>query len=159
MAERGWQAGAVPEPSVPPVPSGSGDALVVTRSVRIPRHELEVSFGPSGGPGGQHANRSHTRVELRFDVASSSAFGAGQRARVMERLGAEIRIVADDERSQLRNRALAERRLVERLQAALHVAPTRRATKPTRASKQRRLAAKQRRGDVKRQRARPPRDD
>ena len=135
------------------------DDLVVTRSVRIPRSELEVTFSASGGPGGQHANRSNTRVELRFDVATSSAFGPGQRQRVIDRLGPEVRVVADDERSQLRNRALAERRLVERLQAALHVEPPRRPTKPSRSSQRRRVDSKQRRGEVKRSRARPSRDD
>ena len=140
-------------------PPARDDDLVVTRSVRIPRHELEVSFSASGGPGGQHANRSHTRVELRFDVASSAAFGPAQRQRVLDRLGAEVRIVADDERSQLRNRALAERRLVERLQGALHVERPRRPTRPTKGSKERRIASKQRRGEVKRGRSRPSRDD
>lgn len=135
------------------------DDLIVTRSVRIPRHELEVSFSASGGPGGQHANRSNTRVELRFDVVASAAFGPGQRQRVIDRLGAEIRIVADDERSQLRNRALAERRLVDKLQAALHVERPRRPTKPSRASQQRRVAGKQRRGEIKKNRSRPSRDD
>jgi ribosome-associated protein len=140
-------------------PPARDDDLEVTRSVRIPRHELEVSFSASGGPGGQHANRSNTRVELRFDVAASAAFGPGQRQRVIDRLGAEIRIVADDERSQLRNRALAERRLVERLQGALHVERPRRPTRPTKGSKDRRIASKQRRGEVKRGRSRPTRDD
>lgn len=135
------------------------DDLIVTRSVRIPRHELEVSFSASGGPGGQHANRSNTRVELRFDVVGSAAFGPGQRQRVIDRLGPEIRIVADDERSQLRNRALAERRLVDKLQAALHVERTRRPTKPSRAAKARRVDSKQRRGEIKKNRARPSRDD
>ena len=137
---------------------GRVDDLIVTRSVRVPRHELEVSFSASGGPGGQHANRSNTRVELRFDVARSTAFGPGQRQRVIDRIGSEIRIVADDERSQLRNRALAERRLVERLQAALHVERPRRPTRPTKGSQQRRIASKQRRGEIKRA-ARPARDD
>ena len=131
------------------------DVVAVTRSVRIPRHELQVSFSPSGGPGGQHANRSHTRVELRLDLESSSAFGPVQRQRVIDRLGPEIRIVVDDERSQTRNRALAEQRLVERLREALHVDPPRRATKPTRASKERRIADKQRRGQVKQSRRKP----
>ena len=135
------------------------DDLIVTRSVRIPRHELQVSFSASGGPGGQHANRSNTRVELRFDVEGSTAFGPGQRQRVLDRLGPEVRIVADDERSQLRNRVLAERRLVERLQGALHVERPRRPTKPSRASKARRVDAKQRRGEIKRGRSRPTRDD
>jgi ribosome-associated protein len=135
------------------------DDLIVTRSVRIPRHEIQVSFSTSGGPGGQHANRSATRVELRLDLERSAAFGPGQRARVIDRLGPELRVVADDERSQLRNRALAEERLVARLQSALHVDRPRRATKPTKGSQRRRVDAKQRRGEVKRQRRRPTRDD
>ena len=83
------------------------DRLVVTDSVRIPRHELTVSFSASGGPGGQHANKAATRAELSFDVESSSAFSDAQRARVLSKLGPIVRVVADDERSQLRNRALA----------------------------------------------------
>jgi ribosome-associated protein len=138
---------------------GMPDELVVTRSVRIPRSELDVSFSASGGPGGQHANRSNTRVELRFDVEASTAFGPGQRQRVIDRLGAEIRVVADDERSQLRNRSLAEQRLVERLQAALHVERPRRPTRPSRAAKARRVDAKQQRGQIKRNRQRPSGDD
>ena len=128
---------------------------MVTRSVRIPRNELQVSFSTSGGPGGQHANRSHTRVELRLDLEASSAFGPVQRQRVIDRLGPEIRVVVDEERSQTRNRGIAEQRLVERLREALHVDPPRRPTKPTRASKQRRLASKQRRSDIKTTRRRP----
>ena len=135
------------------------DDLIVTRSVRIPRHELQVSFSASGGPGGQHANKTATRVELRFDVVRSSAFGPGQRARVIERLGDEVRVVVDDERSQLRNRALAEERLVARLQTALHVERPRRPTKPTKGSKDRRIKAKQQRGQIKQQRRRPGADD
>ncbi len=135
------------------------DDLVVTRSVRIPRHELRESFSASGGPGGQHANKAATRVELRLDLEHSAAFGPGQRQRVMERLGAEVRVVVDDERSQLRNRQLAEERLVARLQSALHVEATRRPTRPTKGSKRRRLDEKSRRGEVKRQRRRPRPDD
>jgi ribosome-associated protein len=131
------------------------DPLVVTRSVRIPRHELLVTYSTSGGPGGQHANRSHTRVELRFDVESSTAFGPVQRQRVIDRLGPEIRVVVDDERSQLRNRALAEQRLAERLREALHVDPPRRATKPSRSSQERRISSKQRRGQLKQTRRKP----
>jgi ribosome-associated protein len=135
------------------------DDLVVTRSVRIPRSELDVSFTASGGPGGQHANRSNTRVDLRFDVAASSAFSEAQRARVIDRLGEEVRVVVDDERSQTRNRALAEERLVARLQSALHVDRPRKRTKPTRGSQRRRMDAKSRRGEIKRQRRRPRMDD
>jgi ribosome-associated protein len=135
------------------------DDLIVTRSVRIPRNQLQVSFSASGGPGGQHANKSATRVELRFDIANSQAFSEAQRVRVIERLGDEVRVVVDDERSQLRNRALAEERLVARLQSALHVERQRRATRPTKGSKDRRLKAKQHRGQIKQQRKRPNRDD
>jgi ribosome-associated protein len=135
------------------------DHLVVTRSVRVPRSELQVSFAASGGPGGQHANRSNTRVDLRFDVGASTAFSDAQRSRVIERLGSEVRVVVDDERSQMRNRALAEERLVARLQSALHVERPRRATKPTKSSQRRRMDAKTKRGDVKRQRRKPSHDD
>lgn len=135
------------------------DDLIVTSTVRIPRAELQVSFTASGGPGGQHANRSNTRVDLRFDVATSTAFSEAQRTRVLERLGSEVRVVADDERSQTRNRALAEQRLVARLQSALHVERPRRRTRPTKGSQRRRMDAKSRRGEIKRQRRRPGRDD
>lgn len=135
------------------------DDLIVTGAVRIPRSELQVTFSPSGGPGGQHANRSHTRVELRFDVAASRSLDPGARQRLLDRLGTEVRIVVDDERSQVRNRALAEQRLAERLRGALRVPRTRRPTRPTRASKGRRLAAKSRRSETKRLRRRPGRDD
>jgi len=131
---------------------------MVTRSVRVPRSELRVSFTASGGPGGQHANRSNTRVELRFDVADSVAFSEAQRARVIERLGPEVRLVVDDERSQMRNRVLAEERLVARLRSALHVDAPRRATRPTKGSQRRRMDAKSRRGEVKRSRQRPTAD-
>jgi ribosome-associated protein len=133
----------------------SDDRLVVTDSVRIPRHEIEVRFSASGGPGGQHANKTATRAELTFDVESSSAFTPVQRERVVAKLGPVVRVVADDERSQLRNRALAEERLAERLRGALHVPRSRRATKPTRGSQRRRVDAKKHRGDLKRYR-RPP---
>jgi len=126
------------------------DQLRVTRSVAIPLDELEVRTGPSGGPGGQHANRSHTRVEVRFDVEGSPSLGPVQRARVVAKLGAVVRVVADDERSQARNRALAFERLAARLAAALHVDPPRRPTKPSRGAVQRRLDDKKRRSQVKR---------
>ena len=135
------------------------DDLIVTASVRIPRHEIDMSFSASGGPGGQHANKAATRVELRLDLTTSSAFSPAQRERVIERLGDEIRVVADDERSQVRNRALAEERLVARLRSALHVQRRRRATRPTRGSQERRIKEKKGRSEVKRQRRRPARDE
>lgn len=135
------------------------DRLVVTDNVRIPRHELVVTFTASGGPGGQHANKAATRVEITFDVESSVAFTETQRARVLARLGPSVRVVADDERSQLRNRALAERRLATRLRDALHVPRRRRATQPTRGSQRRRVEAKKQRGEIKRYRRPPAADD
>jgi ribosome-associated protein len=135
------------------------DRLVVTESVRIPRHELDVRFSPSGGPGGQHANKTATRAELTFDVDASAAFTEAQRERVRSKLGSTVRIVADAERSQLRNRSGAETRLVERLREALRVEPPRRSTRPTRNSQRRRVDAKKQRGELKRTRRRPPADD
>jgi ribosome-associated protein len=135
--------------------AASDDRLVVTDSVRIPRHELDVTFSSSGGPGGQHANKAATRAELSFDVQASGAFTDAQRDRVLNKLGPVVRVVADDERSQLRNRTLAEERLAARLRGALHVPRTRRATKPTRGSQRRRVEAKKQRGETKRYR-RPP---
>ena len=92
----------------------------------IPASELSWRFSRSGGPGGQHANTSDTRVEVRFDIAGSPSLGPRQRARLQERLGDEVRVVAADERSQARNRDLALERLCERLAAALRVDPPRR---------------------------------
>ena len=134
----------------------AGD-LVVTRSLTIPAAELRWRFTRSGGPGGQHANTADTRAEVRFDVAGSPSLGPRQRARLLERLGPEVRVVADDERSQARNRSLAMERLAGRLAAALHVERPRRPTRPTKASKTRRLDAKRRQSERKRMR-RPPED-
>ena len=135
------------------------DRLVVTDAVRIPRYELVTSFSASGGPGGQHANKAATRVELTFDVTTSSAFTEAQRERVIAKLGETVRVVADDERSQIRNRALAEERLAGKLRGSLQVQRRRRATKPTRGSQRRRLQAKTERSEVKRQRKRPGFDE
>jgi ribosome-associated protein len=131
------------------------DVLRVSGSCVIPMSEIEWRFSPSGGPGGQHANRSNTRAEARFDVAGSPSLGPRQRARLLERLGDVVRVVADDERSQSRNRALALERLRSRLAEGLRQPKPRRATAPTKGSEQRRLDAKRRRSEVKRQRARP----
>jgi ribosome-associated protein len=135
------------------------DRLVVSDSVRIPRHELVVHFSASGGPGGQHANKAATRAEVVFDVETSSAFTDAQRTRVLARLGPTVRVVADDERSQLRNRALAEERLAAKLRGALHVPRRRRPTQPTRGSQRRRVEAKKQRGETKRFRRPPAIDD
>ncbi len=134
------------------------DDLEVRKGLVIPAGELQERFMASGGPGGQHANRSNTRVELRFDVASSQALGDTQRARILERLGPEVRVVVDEERSQRRNREIARQRLAARLSSALRRDAPRRATKPSKAAKARRLEDKKRRSEVKQQRQRPPPD-
>ena len=134
------------------------DDLVVSRGVRIPRSELQVSFSASGGPGGQHANKAATRVELVLDLEATTGLLPVQRERVVEKLGPVLRVVVDDERSQLRNRAIAEERLVGRLAAALHVEAPRRPTKPSRGAKQRRLAGKKQRSEIKANRRRPGHD-
>jgi len=123
--------------------------LVVSRSCVIPPDELEWRFSGSGGPGGQHANTSNTRAEVRFDVGASRALGPRQRARLTERLGPVVRVVASDERSQARNRDLALERLAQRLAEALRVEKPRRLSTPTPGSKERRLADKRRRSSLK----------
>jgi ribosome-associated protein len=134
-----------------------GESIRVTRSVSIPRSEIELRFSRSSGPGGQHAQKSDTRVEATFDVEASSALSDVQKRRVVARAGPILRAVAQDERSQWRNRELATTRLVESLREALRVPRRRRPTKPTPQSRERRLEQKRRRGEVKRLR-RPPRE-
>jgi ribosome-associated protein len=142
--------------TVGPVPAGTH--LTVSRSCRIPLDELEWRFSASGGPGGQHANTSNTKAEVRFDVAESPSLGPRQRARLLERVGPLVRVVASDERSQARNRDLARQRLAERLAAALRVDAPRRPTRPSRASVERRLTDKRRRAERKASRRQPPTD-
>jgi ribosome-associated protein len=127
--------------------------LRVSRTLSIPLGELSWRAGPSGGPGGQHANKTSSRVVLTFDVAGSPSLGPRQRARLLERLGPVVRVTAGDERSQARNRDIALQRLGHKLAAALATSPVRRETKPTTASRERRLTAKHRRSEVKRRRA------
>ena len=131
------------------------DPIQVTRSVSIPRSEIDFRFSRSSGPGGQHAQKSDTRVEASFDVEASSALSEAQKRRVVAKAGPVLRAVAQDERSQWRNRELATERLVESLRQALKVERRRRPTKPTKASRERRLDQKRRRSDTKRLR-RPP---
>jgi ribosome-associated protein len=135
------------------------DALHPTRSVRIPLDELVVRASRSSGPGGQHANVTASRIEVAFDVAASGALTEDQKRRIIGRCGPVVRAIAQDARSQTRNRELALRRLEERLAKALHVPRARRPTKPTKASGQRRLEAKAQRGSVKRARRRPSGED
>jgi ribosome-associated protein len=134
------------------------EVVRVTQSLRIPLSELQFRFSPSGGPGGQHANKVATRVELRFDVEGSPSLGPYQRSRLLEKLGPEVRVVVDEERSQLRNRQLAVERLRERLVSALHIEKARRPTRPSKGAKERRLAEKRRLSERKRSR-RPGFDD
>ncbi|MGH9244378.1 MAG: alternative ribosome rescue aminoacyl-tRNA hydrolase ArfB [Acidimicrobiales bacterium] len=129
--------------------------LRITRSLAIPRAELGWRFSRSGGPGGQHANTADTRVEVRFDVAGSPSLGPRQRARLLERFGPELRVVASDSRSQARNREVALERLADRLAEALRVETARRPTRPTKAAAERRLAGKRRRSERKADRRRP----
>jgi ribosome-associated protein len=128
----------------------SGESIQVTRSVSIPRFEIELRFSRSSGPGGQHAQKSDTRVEATFDVEASAALSDAQKRRVIAKAGPVLRAVAQDERSQWRNRELATERLVEALREALRVLRKRKPTKPSKAAKERRLEAKKRRGHVKR---------
>lgn len=136
----------------------AGD-LPVRPGLTLPAAEIQERFSTSGGPGGQHANKTATRVELRFDIAASPTLSASQRDRLTERFGDELRVVVDEERSQLRNRSIARERLAARLGAALTPVRHRRPTRPTKGSQTRRLQAKRLRGETKQARRRPSTDD
>jgi ribosome-associated protein len=133
-------------------------SLRVTARLAIPLAELTVRASRSSGPGGQHANVTASRVEASFDVLASPTLSDAQRARLLARLGPRVVAVAQDERSQSRNRELALARLGERLARGLAVPKHRRATRPTAASRERRLSAKRRATQRKRER-RPPEPD
>ena len=133
----------------------NGDSIRVTRSVVLPLSEVELQVSRSSGPGGQHAQKSETRVVAVFDVEASSALTPAQKRRVIARAGSLLRAVAQDERSQSRNRELAIERLVAALREALRVERKRVPTRPSTAARERRLEDKRRRGQVKRLR-RPP---
>jgi ribosome-associated protein len=132
-----------------------GESIRVTRTVALPLAEIELRFSRSSGPGGQHAQKTETRVEAVFDVKTSAALTDAQKRRVVARLGPVVRAVAQDERSQARNRELAVERLVEQLREALRVPRKRVPTAPTAASRERRLDEKRRRAAVKRLRRGP----
>jgi len=129
--------------------------LLLRGNVEIPLHEVQFRTSRSSGPGGQHANVTASRVEAVFDVMASSALSEDQKRRITSRLGPRVVAVAQDSRSQARNRRLAQERLQARLSAALAPPRTRRLTRPTRASAERRLSAKRRQAQRKRSR-RPP---
>jgi ribosome-associated protein len=131
----------------------------VTRDVALPLSEVDLRVSRSSGPGGQHANVTASRVEAVFDVASSRALRDDQKQRVMARCGPRLTAVAQDTRSQARNRELALERLRSRLATALAPVRTRRPTAPSTTARRRRLESKRRRGDLKRSRKRPSEND
>jgi ribosome-associated protein len=142
----------------------SENDVVINENVTIPQWELSFSFSPSGGPGGQHANRSSTRVTLFFDVANSPSLNDEQRARVKKRLASRIdqdgilQLSSQDSRSQHRNRQDVIERFQQLLAQALKRRPKRRKTRPSAAANERRLREKKRRGRLKRDRGRDWRD-
>ncbi|HSJ92685.1 MAG TPA: alternative ribosome rescue aminoacyl-tRNA hydrolase ArfB [Gaiellaceae bacterium] len=134
------------------------DELRISARLSLPLREIELRTSRSSGPGGQHAQKTETRVEAVFDVDTSETLTERQRARIRERLGPVVRAVAQDERSQARNRALALERLAATLASALRPTRRRRPTRPTAAARERRLREKRRRAQDKRLR-RPPGDE
>jgi ribosome-associated protein len=149
-------------PATPTPPSkpdeGAEKRLRVNRELTIPRAEILLRTSRSSGPGGQHANVTASRVEASFDVLASPSLSESQRTRVLARAGPRLVAVAQDERSQIRNRELALKRLAERLASALTVPRNRSPTRPTKASRERRLQAKRRGTERKRERRRPTED-
>jgi ribosome-associated protein len=135
------------------------DPIPLRGATAIPLREVEIRASRSSGPGGQHANTSSTRIEASFDVTASTALSDEEKRRVSARLGPRVVAVAQDERSQARNRELALERLARRLSGALAVGRPRRATRPTSAAIARRLTDKRRRAERKRQRRRPAREE
>jgi len=131
------------------------ESIQVTSRLAIPLEEVELRYSRSSGPGGQHAQKTETRVEAVFDVARSATLSEAQKKRLAARAGPVVRAVAQDERSQSRNRELALERLGEAIRAGVRVPRKRRPTKPTAASRERRLEGKKRRASVKRMRQRP----
>ena len=134
------------------------EGLQVNRDVRIPLDEIELRASRSSGPGGQHANVTASRIEAVFEVEASRALSAAQRQRLLDKLGPRVTAVAQDARSQARNRELALERLRTKLAEGLRRPRPRRATKPTRASRERRLEQKRRTAARKAQRRRPTDD-
>jgi ribosome-associated protein len=136
-----------------------GASLRVHKALAIPMSEITWRATTSGGPGGQHANRTLSRVEVQFEVTSSATLGPRQRARLLERYGPVVRAAAADSRSQARNRQLALERLAVKVAEGLRVDPTRRPTRPTKGSQVRRVEAKRRRSETKARRRSPTDDD
>ena len=141
-----------------PVPS-PGSTLRVHKALAIPMSEFTWRATTSGGPGGQHANRTLSRVEVQFEVANSSTLGPRQRARLLSRYGPTVRAAASESRSQSRNRQAAFERMAVKLAEGLRVDPTRRPTRPTKGSQIRRVEAKRRRSETKKGRRSPSEHD
>jgi ribosome-associated protein len=134
-------------------------SIPLSRDTAIPLSEVVVRASRSSGPGGQHANVTASRIEVSFDVAASAVLTDEQKERIIARAGPRVVAVAQDARSQMRNRELALERLRRRLVDALAVPRTRRATKPSRAARERRLTDKRRQGERKQARRRPAGED
>ena len=145
---------------LPPAPE-PGDGIVINGRLTIPKAELTYRASRAGGPGGQHVNTSSTRVELLWNPGQSTVLDDATRTRLVERLAARldgegmIRIVASENRSQLKNRQAAAERLAELVRQALVVPKKRKATKPSRGAKEARLGEKKQRSEKKAQRRRP----
>jgi ribosome-associated protein len=135
------------------------DPLHVRPGTAIPLREITVRASRSSGPGGQHANTTASRIEASFDVTASETLTDEQKRRIMARLGSRVVAVAQDERSQARNRQLALERLAHRLAGALAPRRPRRPTRPSRGSVTQRLESKRRQAQRKRDRRRPAGDE
>lgn len=129
--------------------------IEINSGLVIPDAELDYKFTTSGGPGGQHANKASTRVQISWSVADSAVLTENDRAWLTDKLGATVRVDVDQARSQARNRDLAAERLAEKVRTALVRPRRRKATKPSRGAKARRLAGKRRTSETKRLRQRP----
>lgn len=135
------------------------NSLYVNGSLSIPRHELDVRVSRSSGAGGQHVNKTSSRVEIFWNIATSRALSEEQRERLLQKLSSRltgdgsVRVVASDMRSQTRNREIAEERLAEMIARSLIVPRKRKPTRPTKASKEARLDAKRRHSSKKRDRS------
>jgi ribosome-associated protein len=129
------------------------------KAVELPLGEIELRFSRSSGPGGQHVQKTETRVEAVFDVEASTVLSEADKRRLLARVGPVVRAVAQDERSQWRNRELALERLAETIAAGLRRQRRRRPTTPSPAARERRLAAKRRRASTKRLRGDPNREE
>ena len=135
------------------------DRLRITPELTIPLAEVEVRASRSSGPGGQHANVTASRIEAVFEIEASQALTAEQKERLAHRFGKRVTAVAQDARSQARNRDLALERLSERIRKGLERRRPRQATRPGRSARERRLNEKRQRGQKKQQRRRPSMDD